>query len=206
MSEPLVTRARQLGTFATLLTVLLVANCGSNAPGAISWTEEVELSDGRVIVVARSAGLRADSTLGGGTEIAITSSDVRPLNPPDLFPPWSAPVLVQVLDRSNETGEWVIIGHADGCENWDAIGRPPYSTRVMYVARGGRWFMQPLTLEFIGREANMLVRVRQSQLQSDHRVPAASKPEFNRGAAPEALRMKPTPGAAAACSSYEFTR
>jgi hypothetical protein len=187
---------------AAILVTLLLTSCSNRVPSELSWTEEVRLSDGRTIVVARSVGLRDDTTAGGPMEIATTRSEVRALEPADAFPPWSAPLLVQYLDVSAATNEWVLIAEAYGCDSWDAIGRPSYSTRVMYVVREGRWVMQPLTDELVGRKANMLVRVRQSQRYPDHRVTVVGKPTSNQGAAPEALVMKPTPGHVTYCSGY----
>jgi hypothetical protein len=190
------------GRFVAILVTLLFISCSNRVPSELSWIEEVRLSDGRTIVVARSVGLRDDTTVGGPTEIATTRSEVRALEPADVFPPWSAPLLVQYLDVSPATNEWVLIAEAYSCDAWDAIGRPAYSTRVMYVVRDGRWVMQPLTDEFVGRKANMLVRVRQSQSYPDRRVTSVGKPASNQGAAPEALVMKPTPGHVTYCSGY----
>jgi hypothetical protein len=190
------------GTLAVIFVTLLFTSCSNRVPSELSWTEEVRLSDGRTIVVARAVGLRDDTTVGGPGEIATTRSQVRALEPPGLFPAWSAPLMVQLLDVSLASGEMVLIAHAYTCESWIAIGRPPYSTRVMYVARGGRWEMQPLSQEFIGRKANMLMRVRQSRAFENRPVPASEKNALNGGAATEYMTMNPTPGAAASCSTH----
>ncbi len=168
-----------LRIFVLLCTALLVVACGKNQ---IEWKEEVKLQSGEVIMVARTAKTKPFGEIGGpggweneGMTVQIT----RPINA-DNPPVWDARFVPLLFDRDPATKEWFMVATFYSCTSWYELGKPklPYTE---YRVKSGKWVQQPLSPQFVGRDANMLTAIR-SGGEPDHTV--ASK---------EAIRSALTP-------------
>ncbi|MDK9705615.1 MAG: hypothetical protein OEL83_01075 [Desulforhopalus sp.] len=128
--------------------------------GSEKWKEEVQLSDGRIIVIHRET-IRE----GGGDEISINSSGSKPkehriqFTNPDgsgkkiewrstKMTPSNRPEISLILDIEN--GHPVLYGSVfvrDGCENY-----------LKYVFKNDRWDEENLPEKFPERKTNLLIR------------------------------------------------
>lgn len=131
----------------------LLAACGY---AQISWREEVELRDGTVVIVARTAKTAPFGEIGGPGGWENKGMTLTIVAPPsiDKPPPWDFPFVPIVFDRDAKSGEWFLVATFYSCGSWYELGRPklPY---VEYRVRAGAWQRVPLSPELIGRQANV---------------------------------------------------
>lgn len=148
---------RRLGrTFLLLGLVASVVACGA---GSYKWKEEVQLSDGRVVVVERELILE-----GGGDEWASNRRGVKPkeelvrftdINSSGQLIEWRStkispqtyPELPLILD--NLAGEWVMfssVAKAGGCQIYSE-----------YRYKNGVWVEEKLPPTFEQRATNLYV-------------------------------------------------
>lgn len=150
--------ARLKSLLLSTLVVGLLSACGDKR---ISWREEVELQDGSVLVVARTAKTAPFGEIGGpgGWENKGMTLEVLELKSIDKPPLWDFPFVPIVFDRDSKTGEWFLVATFYSCQSWYDLGRPklPY---VEYRVRDGVWQRMPLSPEVMGRTANMLTDIR----------------------------------------------
>lgn len=138
--------------FAQLGAVLLAA-CGNSQ---IEWKEEVKLHSGEVIVVKRTAKLRANAIAGGGGgsfNEGMTVTIVQPVKP-DNPAIWSARFVPLVFDHDPASKEWFMVATFFHCDSWYELGRPklPYTE---YRFKNGQWVQQALSPQSFGLAANM---------------------------------------------------
>lgn len=125
----------------------------------ISWKEEVQLQNGQVIVVKRTAKSKPFGSQGGGgwENEGMTMQIIDPKNAENP-PLWEAKFVPVVFDRDPVSGQWFIVSTFYSCTSWYNLGRPtlPY-TEFRLV--GGVWVQGPLDKNLIGRNANMFASI-----------------------------------------------
>lgn len=153
----LVISVRRRVLLVTAAAILFLVACGDTR---ISWREEVELQDGTVLIVARTAKTAPFGEIGGPGGWENKGMTLTIVEPPsvDKPPPWDFPFVPMVFDRDAKSDEWFLVATFYSCESWYDLGRPklPY---VEYRVRAGAWQRVPLSSELIGREANVLTDV-----------------------------------------------
>jgi hypothetical protein len=163
---------------ACLLLALGVTAC-SRVPEAFTWTEQVSLSDGRTITVRRTVRHENRTTVGGPAEVGIVGSEVVALEPRDAFPPWSAPLVLKLIEFDSEKGQWVFIAKADDCRSWAAVGRHRTKS-VVYRSTNGTWTVGALEPQWFGRTSNVLIATLAARrLQDDQVVDAAFREQYD---------------------------
>jgi hypothetical protein len=144
---------RALYTMLLLLGLIPVGGCSGVAER--SWTEDVALDDGRVIVIDRYVKLKQSNALGGG---AYSSTDLESKltfrDEMSALPAWSVPLVPIVLFHDQPAGEWVIVATTGNCDTWYEHGKPlpPYWE---YRLRNGKWLESKLSKASIGRKSNL---------------------------------------------------
>lgn len=128
-----------------------------------SWKEEVRLSDGRLIVVKRTAkgsitrdmAMRATGWIPRETTLRITQVDsaAKP-------PVWRSVLIPVVMDYDPASSTWSVVATYMFCDTWYDMGRP-VSPYVQFVSVGGEaWRVVPLQPGWAGRRANLLTHIR----------------------------------------------
>lgn len=151
-----------------LCLCIALSACGKTN---LSWKEEVKLSSGEIITVARTAKTKAFGEIAGpggweneGMSVKVILPEKSPENPPE----WNFPFVPLVFDRDAQTKQWFMVATFYSCESWYALGKPklPYTE---YRVVNGQWVQQALTSSLIGRQANMLTSIRSSG-EPDHTI------------------------------------
>jgi hypothetical protein len=133
----------------------------------VSWTEDVQLGSGQIVVVERKETSHTAGQWGQGTEYYTTSASLRARSGPTwLTSEWSAPVQPLVFERDETTKEFVIVGYPGECQFYDRLGAPA-SFYVEYRFRQGAWQLVPLSESSIGHAANLLLTVNSTR-ESGH--------------------------------------
>lgn len=139
--------------FSAIASAMLVAACGSSHT---EWKEEVKLQSGELIVLKRTARLKANYIAGGGGGSINQGMTVEIMTPARSDNPavWSDRFVPVLFDRDPSTKEWFMVATFFHCDSWEQLGRPklPYTE---YRFKGGRWVQQALSPQWIGRPANM---------------------------------------------------
>jgi len=128
-----------------------------------SWKEEVRLSDGRLIVVKRTAkgtitrdiAMRATGWKPKETTLRIAQVDgaAKP-------PVWRSFLIPVVMDYEPASSTWSVVATYMWCSTWYDMGRPT-SPYVQYISVGGEaWRVVPLQPGWVGRRANLLTHIR----------------------------------------------
>jgi hypothetical protein len=156
--NPALVHALRLILLCTL--VLAVGGCSRMSE---TWKEEVRLSDGRLIVVKRTAkgtikrdmAMRATGWEPGETTLRIAQAD-GVLNPPV----WRSALIPVVMDYDPASSTWSVVATHLSCITWYDMGRPA-SQYVQYISVGGEaWRVVPLQPGWAGRRANLLTHIR----------------------------------------------
>ena len=127
------------------------------------WKEEGRLSDGRLIVVKRTAkgtitrdiAMRATGWIPRETTLRIGQVDgaAKP-------PVWRSHLIPVVMDYDPASSTWSVVATYIFCDTWYDMGRP-VSPYVQYVSVGGEaWRVVPLQPGLIGKRANLLTHIR----------------------------------------------
>lgn len=150
-----------LRRIAKLGFILMMGGSMSACSGTEKWKEEVQLSDGRVIVVEREL-----LTEGGGDEWAINWSGVKPKEYRVRFEyPASSGVMIEWRSRKQSPQTWpeiplildielkhpVIfsdVGNSSGCHIYSK-----------YIYQNNAWFEEPLPQQFEKRSTNLFLRL-----------------------------------------------
>lgn len=146
----------------TLLCALVLTMVGCSRMSE-SWKEEVRLSDGRLIVVKRTAKgrimrdmtMRATGWIPRETTVRIGQVDgaAKP-------PVWRSDLIPVVMDYDPASSTWSVVATYMFCDTWYDMGRP-ISPYVQYISVGGEaWRVVPLQRGLVGRRANLLTHIR----------------------------------------------
>ena len=146
-----------------ILLCTLVLTMGGCSRMSESWKEEVRLSDGRLIVVKRTAkgtitrdiAMRATGWKPKETTLRIAQVDgaAKP-------PVWRSFLIPVVMDYDPASSTWSVVATYMWCSTWYDMGRPT-SPYVQYISVGGEaWRVVPLQPGLVGRRANLLTHIR----------------------------------------------
>jgi hypothetical protein len=145
-----------------LLCKLVLAMAGCNRMSE-TWKEEVRLSDGRLIVVKRTAkgsitrdiAMRATGWKPSETTLRIPQADSGAAPPV-----WRSNLIPVVMDYDTATATWSVVATYMWCSTWYEMGRPAFPY-VQYISAGGEaWRVVPLQPGWVGRRANLLTHIR----------------------------------------------
>jgi hypothetical protein len=118
------------------------------------WTEQVQLSDGRIIEIEQRTVDERVGPWGAGEALPI-SNMIRFKASFSNAPEWQDVRVPILLDLDARNGEIVIICTSNDGRVWNGHGRPkpPY---WQFRLHDGRWIEQPLDVIFFGRDANLI--------------------------------------------------
>lgn len=138
-----------------LFATLLLVGCGKT----VTWQEEVQLSDGRVIVVERET-----VRVMGGDELAHGGSGSRPKERRVRLPhPDGSGQIIEWRSTKTDANLWPENPLVLDIINGDIVvmtAVPTSSacdTYSMYVFRNGAWIEEQLPEEFSSRKTNLLL-------------------------------------------------
>lgn len=146
-----------------ILLCTLVVTMGGCSRMSESWKEEVRLSDGRLIVVKRTArgtitrdmAMRETGWEPRETTLRIAQAEGN-VNPPV----WRSALIPVVMDYDPASSTWSVAATHLSCVTWYDMGRPA-SQYVQYISVGGEaWRVVPLQPGWAGRRANLLTHIR----------------------------------------------
>jgi hypothetical protein len=144
-----------------LVCAALVA-CTSTEQGA--WREEVELGDGRIVVVERTVAWQETQAWGQAKRYIVREMTVSlPSDVQATLTPWRGrQELAVLLDFDADRQEYLLVALPGTCVRYREAGRPsaPY---LAYALRNGEWTIVPLDTTLIGRRANLIVNPRVAQ-------------------------------------------
>jgi hypothetical protein len=129
----------------------------------IHFKEQIQLSSGEVVIVDRLFKTESFGELGGpgGCEAKFNSMVIVESNDVNKPPIWQSDTgLIPILfDQDVNTKEWYLVTTFFSCEAWYQLGRPklPYQE---FRLREGKWQAVPLSLNLIGRDANVMTSMR----------------------------------------------
>lgn len=145
-----------------LLCMPVVTMVGCNRMSE-SWKEEVRLSDGRLIVVKRTAKgtiTRDIAMRATGWKPKETTLRIAQVEGAAKPPVWRSPLVPVVMDYDPASSTWSVVATHMFCGTWYEMGRPT-SLYVQYISVGGdAWRVVPLQPDWIGRQANLLTHIR----------------------------------------------
>ena len=125
--------------------------------GSAQWEEEVQLSDGRVVVVAVKVQYATIGEVGGPSTRVRRQTTVR-IKPGQGLPDtaWSEDLAAVLLDFDSVANELVLVATIVVCEQWERWGRPR-PAYIEFRSRGGKWRHQtPFTQALFDRQVNLL--------------------------------------------------
>jgi hypothetical protein len=159
------------------LWLLLLANallaCGGSDSGKSSWQEQVQLSDGRIVVVERQLQYHDTRELGGLAERIADRTILRfKLGDKEVLPDLTAGIpapedsnprarstgeLPLIFDVDAESHTYFVITIVNNCNRASELGltvRPYFEYRVV----GDHWERHPVSLSKLGRKTNLLLK------------------------------------------------
>lgn len=135
----------------------LLAACSKEVPRQpLQWREEVELSDGRIVWVERTASADGMREMGGPSGIKNQHYSLR-FTPPgeSPLPEWQGEHQPMVFDYDSKNNRWYIVSSFFyGCETWLKLEQPKFPY-IEYVLNNGAWQRIPLDEQLVGHKANM---------------------------------------------------
>lgn len=156
-----------------LLAVLCIqlSACGRASPGNDGlgpWQEEVELSDGRVIVVERFEDIKVSTLLGDPVSAKAKAARIKIVRPAELagIPELTMRQRPVVLDYDAELGTWIALDAKETCDFtqeelddgvFDESARIIIKPYREYRLIEGGWREMPMESKRIGRPTNLLI-------------------------------------------------
>lgn len=153
----------------SLAACVVLAACGDGPSSGLGpWQEEVQLADGRVIVVERFEDSEARGPIGDSKDSFITTTTIKFIAPPELavLPVLTMPYRPILLDFDSKLGTWFAIGvNERACwpgerekGHLDATGlvniHPNYEFRLL----NGQWLEVEIGSGRVDLPANLLIR------------------------------------------------
>jgi hypothetical protein len=142
-----------LGTALALVTTMSACTPRSN-----SWTEEVELSSGEVVIVERHEKYHSNRELSGYNNVWIESSkvSVKTSSTAPVPPSLTANEFLIRLDFDLAKQQWYAIGFVEDCyrAQREGLGTRPYHE---YILASGTWSRRPVSPEHVGATSNLLI-------------------------------------------------
>lgn len=144
-----------------LFTISIMLTACKSGTNLIVWQEEVQLKNGDIITVKRTAKSKSFGEIGGpgGWENEGMTLIIEKPKKPDDPPLWDFPFVPVVFDRDEITKDWFVVATFYSCQSWYDLGRPklPYAE---YRVRNGQWQKVELSPSVMGLMANMLTGIR----------------------------------------------
>jgi hypothetical protein len=125
--------------------------------GTSAWEEEVQLSDGRTIVVAVKVKYETIGEIGGPSGRVRRQTSLR-IKPGQGLPDteWSQDLAAVLLDVDPATKELLLVATIILCQQWEPWGKPR-PAYIEFRLRDGRWQRQlPFTEALFDRPVNLL--------------------------------------------------
>jgi hypothetical protein len=146
----------------------VLAACGDGPSSGLGpWQEEVQLSNGRVIVVERFEDSEVRGPIGDAKDSYINATNIKFIAPPDLaaLPVLTMPYRPILLDYDPELGTWFAIGvNERTCwpgerekGHLDGTGRINIHPNFEYRLLDGQWREAEIGPERIGLRGNLLI-------------------------------------------------
>ena len=188
MKKEAITKSRlpdQSKALAVVGFAILATACDALRSGDRTWTEEVALDDGSVIIIDRHVEQQMSNALGGGafnaTETKATLSFRKDLA---TLPPWDLPLMPLLLYR--DSSEWVIVATTTTCEVWRNRGAPK-AFYWEFRLRGTEWVEVDVSESSFERKTNLLFEYSQP-LPSKH-INLTTKAQLHSGDQAEMYRV-----------------
>jgi len=146
-------------TTATCALLLLLSACGSKSklPAELSWSEEVRLTSGEIILVDRREHYHTTRELAGYGELRVDSSDIviHPAGNNAPLPTVTVAEFPIVADYDALLAQWYVITLVDICEDAKQLnlGTRPY---LEYRLRDGVWSRAQIEAGRVGHPSNLL--------------------------------------------------
>jgi hypothetical protein len=149
----------------------------------LKWSEEVQLEDGQVIVVKRTAQGKQLGELGGpgGWEQKAMSVEFSPSATGKNPPVWNTAYVPILIDHQTPEETWSIVATFYTCQGWHDLGRPALPYVEYQSNQGGPWEIAPLEPRLIGRPTNMLANVSSKRQPSFISLQEKKKRDDNAG-------------------------
>lgn len=172
---------------ATWIVLLIASSVLLSSCGRVNleWKEEVELNNGQILIVKRTA--KGDSNYeiggGGGWVQSAMSVELASTIPQVAFPRWYTVYVPMLLDYQEETKTWSMVATFYYCDVWYRWGRPPLPYIEYQSQNGGAWKVVPLEQRLIGRRSNLLTGPRSGG--EPDLIPLKDLKQRNKSAAPK---------------------
>jgi hypothetical protein len=148
---------RLMSICAGLLACVL-SGCGPTGPKDIVWTEDVDLPDGRTIMVKRMERAFEHFSASGDTGLIERSDAALAFTGPlAKLPQWRYPLIALVLYQ-DANQQWVLVATTTDCDVWRAHGKPrPLYWEFRLNEHNNGWQEAPLSPASIGLQANLIM-------------------------------------------------
>jgi len=155
-----------------LAACVVVAACNSNSGGLGPWQEEVQISDGRVILVERFEDSTVRKPIGDAGGAFLDETTLKVVAPAELattLPMLTTRYRPLILDFDPKVGTWFVIAFDERvCMQkipeaihegiMDKTGRINLRPNFEYRLQQGAWVEVPVSPERIGLPVNLLIQ------------------------------------------------
>jgi hypothetical protein len=155
-----------------LAACVVVAACNSNSGGLGPWQEEVQISDGRVILVERFEDSAVRKPIGDAGGAFLDETTLKVVAPAELatkLPMLTTRYRPLILDFDPKFGTWFVIAFDERvCMQkipeaihegiMDKTGRINLRPNFEYRLQQGAWVEVPVSPERIGLPVNLLIQ------------------------------------------------
>jgi hypothetical protein len=144
-------------TFVRSLALLTVA-FGNSACSNVddSWTEQVQLDGGEMLLVKVHLDSNVLTPLGGASESFTIKAEYQILDQSPPIPLWSDQRDPVLLMRDPATNEFVLVVTSMDHRVWEAHGGPRSPPYWMFRLRAGAWVEEPIKDFVFGRPTNLV--------------------------------------------------
>lgn len=180
----------------SLAVLLCLVACGNSGLGP--WREEVQISDGRIVVVERYEEAVVHQPIADVGAAFLTGTTIKFAAPPELsmLPTLSMVYRPILLDFDADRKQWSVVGvNERACRptpeqlragHLDSTGRINVHPNIEYRLIDGKWQEVEIGPERLGRAANLLIN--RSTVQDWKVLPIAEKKRLDSGRQPDSFR------------------